>query len=97
MHKNNDICYSYTNEFSIQYDYIRRCFRPMRIFILVPHMRRVVSELCRSFKEITLVAVLLMVTVFVFASYGVHLFGMKFAACNDETIKNRVDCVGTFR
>ena len=48
-----------------------------RIFILVPHMRRVVNELCRGFKEIVLVAVLLIVLIFVFASYGVHLFGMR--------------------
>ena len=34
---------------------ILRCIRPLRIFILVPHMRRVVYELCRGFKEILLV------------------------------------------
>ena len=33
-----------------------RCLRPLRIFILVPHMRRVVYELCRGFKEILLVS-----------------------------------------
>lgn len=55
-----------------------RCFRPLRIFILVPHMRRVVMELCRGFKEILLVAVLLIVLIFVFACYGVHLFGMRY-------------------
>lgn len=32
-----------------------RCLRPLRIFILVPHMRKVVYELCRGFKEILLV------------------------------------------
>ena len=32
-----------------------RCLRPLRIFILVPHMRKVVCELCRGFKEILLV------------------------------------------
>lgn len=36
---------------------ILRCLRPIRIFILVPHMRRVVYELCRGFKEILLVSV----------------------------------------
>ena len=35
---------------------ILRCLRPLRIFILVPHMRRVVYELCRGFKEILLVS-----------------------------------------
>lgn len=34
---------------------ILRCLRPLRIFILVPHMRSVVYELCRGFKEILLV------------------------------------------
>ena len=35
---------------------ILRCLRPLRIFILVPHMRRVVFELCKGFKEILLVS-----------------------------------------
>lgn len=34
---------------------ILRCLRPLRIFTLVPHMRKVVYELCRGFKEILLV------------------------------------------
>ena len=33
-----------------QFLMLLRCFRPLRIFILVPHMRRVVSELCKGFK-----------------------------------------------
>ena len=67
-----------------------------RIFILVPHMRKVVSELCRGFKEIFLVAVMLIVLMFVFANFGVHLFGMKFAACNDVTVRNRSECGGVY-
>lgn len=35
---------------------ICRCVRPLRIFSLVPHMRKVVDELCRGFKEILLVS-----------------------------------------
>jgi len=35
---------------------ILRCVRPLRIFTLVPHMRKVVYELCRGFKEILLVS-----------------------------------------
>ena len=80
-----------------QFLMLLRCFRPLRIFILVPHMRRVVSELCKGFKEILLVAVLLIVLIFIFASYGVHLFGMRFAACNDRNITEREECVGVFR
>ena len=72
-----------------QFLMILRCFRPLRIFILVPHMRKVVSELCKGFKEIILVAVLLIVLIFIFANYGVHLFGLKFASCNDRTITSR--------
>ena len=44
-----------------------RSLGPLRIFILVPHMRKVVHELCRGFKEIFLVAVLLIVLIFIFA------------------------------
>ena len=35
---------------------IVRCLRPLRIVYLVPHMRTVVRELCRGFKEILLVS-----------------------------------------
>lgn len=33
---------------------------------------------------------------FVFASYGVQLFGGRLARCNDPNITRREDCVGTF-
>lgn len=36
---------------------ILRCARPLRIFALVPHMRQVVFELVRGFKEILLVRI----------------------------------------
>uniref|UniRef100_T1HU44 Sodium leak channel NALCN n=1 Tax=Rhodnius prolixus TaxID=13249 RepID=T1HU44_RHOPR len=75
---------------------ILRCVRPLRIFTLVPHMRKVVDELCRGFKEILLVSILLIVLMFVFASYGVQLFGGRLARCNDPKITRREDCVGTF-
>ncbi|KAG0411774.1 hypothetical protein HPB47_011112, partial [Ixodes persulcatus] len=73
-----------------------RCVRPLRIFSLVPHMRKVVCELCRGFKEILLVSILLIVLMFVFACYGVHLFGGRLARCNDPDIKSRRECVGFF-
>jgi Ion transport protein. len=38
---------------------ILRCVRPLRIFTLVPHMRKVVYELCRGFKEILLVSIII--------------------------------------
>ena len=40
-------------------------------------MRKVVFELVRGFKEIFLVAVLLMTLIYVFAAWGVFLFGMR--------------------
>ncbi|OQR73647.1 sodium leak channel non-selective protein-like [Tropilaelaps mercedesae] len=73
-----------------------RCVRPLRIFSLVPHMRRVVYELCRGFKEILLVSILLIVLIFVFACYGVHLFGGRLARCNDPSITRKEDCRGVF-
>ncbi|KAL4219841.1 hypothetical protein ACF0H5_020252 [Mactra antiquata] len=76
---------------------ILRCLRPLRIFILVPHMRKVVYELVRGFKEILLVSVLLIVLIFVFATFGVHSLGGKLARCNDPSITNKSQCVGTFR
>ncbi|KAL3268371.1 hypothetical protein HHI36_007487 [Cryptolaemus montrouzieri] len=75
---------------------ILRCLRPLRIFTLVPHMRKVVYELCRGFKEILLVSTLLILLMFVFASYGVQLYGGRLARCNDPMITKREDCVGIF-
>ena len=73
-----------------------RCIRPLRIFSLVPHMRKVVYELCRGFKEIALVSVLLIVLLFVFACFGVHMFGGKLARCNDPSITEPEKCIGLF-
>ena len=39
-----------------QYLMVGRCMRPLRIFSLVPDMRRVVYELVRGFREIFLVS-----------------------------------------
>lgn len=74
-----------------------RCIRPLRIFKLVPHMRRVVYELCRGFKEILLVSILLILLVFTFACYGVHQFGGQLARCNDPEVVTRQECVGVFK
>lgn len=75
---------------------ILRCLRPLRIFTLVPHMSKVVYELCRGFKEILLVSTLLILLMFIFASYGVQLYGGRLARCNDPNVTRREDCVGIF-
>ncbi|XP_046577854.1 LOW QUALITY PROTEIN: sodium leak channel non-selective protein-like [Haliotis rubra] len=75
---------------------ILRCLRPLRIYSLVPHMRKVVFELVRGFREILLVSVLLIVLMFVFATYGVHLLGGRLARCNDPNIGSRENCTGLF-
>lgn len=59
-------------------------------------MRKVVYELCRGFKEILLVSILLILLMFVFASFGTQLYGGRLARCNDPMIKERKDCVGIF-
>ena len=42
------------------------------------------------------VSVLLIVLLFVFASYGVQLYGGLLARCNDESITNRSCCHGVY-
>ncbi|KAL3309093.1 hypothetical protein Ciccas_012363, partial [Cichlidogyrus casuarinus] len=76
---------------------LMRCMRPLRIFTLMPPMRRVVYELVRGFREILMVSVLLVVFMFIFAVYGVHLFGGRLAVCNDRDIKSKYNCTGTFQ
>nr|XP_009858187.2 sodium leak channel non-selective protein [Ciona intestinalis] len=83
---------SHTGQFLM----ILRCFRPLRIFKLVPQIRKVVIELFRSFKEITMVFILLVALIFVFASFGVQMYGGQLAACNDLTITKKSDCHGIF-
>jgi len=65
-----------------------RSARPLRIFILVPDMRKVVYEVCRGFKEILLVSILLVVLMFIFAIFGVQIIGGQLARCNDRTYYN---------
>ncbi len=74
-----------------------RCLRPLRIFTLVPHMRKVIYELCRGFKEILLVSILLVVLIFIFANYGIQMYGGKLARCNDERISDKKNCTGMYK
>ncbi|GAB0179195.1 sodium leak channel non-selective protein-like [Grus japonensis] len=69
---------------------VLRCLRPLRIFKLVPQMRKVVRELFSGFKEIFLVSILLLTLMLVFASFGVQLFAGKLAKCNDPHIISRI-------
>ncbi|EYB82119.1 hypothetical protein Y032_0366g18 [Ancylostoma ceylanicum] len=75
---------------------IFRAMRPLRIYTLVPHIRRVVLEFFRGFKEILLVTILMIVVMFIFASFGVQIVGGKLAACNDPTVITRDNCTGIF-
>ncbi|PIC12425.1 hypothetical protein B9Z55_028444 [Caenorhabditis nigoni] len=75
---------------------ICRASRPLRVYALIPHIRRVVVELCRGFREILLVTILLVVLMFIFASFGVQLVGGKLAACNDLSITSRENCTGLY-
>lgn len=79
-----------------QYLMLLRCVRPLRIFSLIPHMRQVIYELVRGFKAIFLVCVLLGLLCFVFACYGVHIFGGRLARCTDPTVASRENCTGNF-
>lgn len=73
-----------------QFLMICRAMRPLRIYTLVPHIRRVVVELFRGFKEILLVTIFMIVIMFIFGSFGVQSVGGKLAACNDHDITSRV-------
>jgi hypothetical protein len=75
-----------------QFLMLLRTTRPLRIFILVPDMRKVVYEVCRGFKEILLVSILLVVLMFIFAIYGVQIIGGRLARCNDRTYSNDQVC-----
>ncbi|XP_060129352.1 LOW QUALITY PROTEIN: sodium leak channel NALCN [Zootoca vivipara] len=65
---------------------VLRCLRPLRIFKLVPQMRKVVRELFSGFKEIFLVSILLLTLMLVFASFGVQLFAGKLCSFNNLEI-----------
>uniref|UniRef100_A0A915EEL3 Sodium leak channel NALCN n=1 Tax=Ditylenchus dipsaci TaxID=166011 RepID=A0A915EEL3_9BILA len=79
-----------------QFLMICRAMRPLRIYTLVPHIRRVVVELFRGFKEILLVTILMIVVMFIFASFGVQTVGGRLAACNDPSVTGRQNCTGVF-
>ncbi|KAI6181392.1 Four domain-type voltage-gated ion channel alpha-1 subunit [Aphelenchoides besseyi] len=79
-----------------QFLMICRAMRPLRIYTLVPHIRRVVVELFRGFKEILLVTIFMIVIMFIFGSFGVQSVGGKLAACNDLEVTTRENCTGYF-
>ncbi|CAF3650795.1 unnamed protein product, partial [Rotaria sp. Silwood1] len=80
-----------------QFLMLLRSIRPLRIFILVPDMKKVVYEVCRGFKEILLVSILLVVLMFMFAIYGVQIIGGRLARCNDKVFfDDQKSCHGTF-
>ncbi|CAD5207057.1 unnamed protein product [Bursaphelenchus okinawaensis] len=79
-----------------QFLMICRAMRPLRIYTLVPHIRRVVVELFRGFKEILLVTIFMIVIMFIFGSFGVQTVGGKLAACNDLTVHSKENCTGVF-
>uniref|UniRef100_A0A1I7S1Q3 Sodium leak channel non-selective protein n=1 Tax=Bursaphelenchus xylophilus TaxID=6326 RepID=A0A1I7S1Q3_BURXY len=79
-----------------QFLMICRAMRPLRIYTLVPHIRRVVVELFRGFKEIILVTIFMIVIMFIFGSFGVQTVGGKLAACNDLSISSKENCTGVF-
>ncbi|CAF3038249.1 unnamed protein product [Rotaria sp. Silwood2] len=80
-----------------QFLMLLRTIRPLRIFILVPDMRKIVYEICQGFKEILLVSILFVVLMFIFAIYGIQIIGGQLARCNDEKYyNNKKLCRGTF-
>ena len=76
---------------------VLRCLRPLRIITLVPKMQKVILELVGGYKEILKVSALQFMLMFIFASYGVQVFSKKFGSCNDQTIKEKALCKGTFQ
>ena len=80
-----------------QFLMLLRCLRPLRIFTLVPHMRKVIYELCRGFKEILLVSILLVVLIFIFANYGIQIYGGKLSRCNDAKVLDKKNCTGMYK
>uniref|UniRef100_A0A1I8FIG3 Uncharacterized protein n=1 Tax=Macrostomum lignano TaxID=282301 RepID=A0A1I8FIG3_9PLAT len=46
----------------------------------------------RLLREIFMVSVLLFVFIFIFAIYGVHLFGGRLGICNDRSKRTRAEC-----
>jgi sodium leak channel non-selective protein len=76
-----------------------RCIRPVRIFKLLPPVRKVAKECLSGWKEILMVSVILSVLLFVFAAFGVVLFGDgKLKKCNDFSIDSAhpENCTGFF-
>ena len=76
---------------------IFRALRPLRIYTLVPHIRRVVVELFKGFREILLVTIILVLLMFIFASFGVQIAGGKLAKCSDPLVLKQSECRGFYR
>jgi len=71
-----------------------RCIRPIRIFKLLPPVRKVATECLSGWREILMVSMLLAGLIFVFAAFGVQLFGGRLGMCNDILVKSKQNCTG---
>jgi len=71
----------------------------MRLISLVPGMRHVIYELVLGWRKFLLACILLLLFMFMFASYGVQLFAGENSPagfCNDPMRKSPETCVGVF-
>lgn len=76
---------------------VLRALRPLRIITLAPPLRKVVWILVSGYRDMLKVALLQVILMFVFASYGVQTFRGKLKRCNDRNITLQADCIGAFQ
>ena len=75
---------------------VLRALRPLRVIKRIPELKLVVNSLFASVPTLGNVLLLLTMYWMVFGILGLQLFGGKFYACNDGTVVNQTECIGTY-
>ena len=73
-----------------------RALRPLRVIRRYPGLKLVVNSIFKALPQIMNVAMVAALIFLIFAIVGVQFFKGTIAACNDGSIDDQVDCVGSF-
>ena len=71
-----------------------RRYREPLFFSEVIRQRSVIQRVVT--RALSQVSILLVGLMFIFASFGVQMYGGKLAACNDPMIARKEECIGIF-
>ena len=75
---------------------VARVLRPLKSINSLPKLKAVFVCMIKSFQKVVVILMVYGLFMFIFSVIAVQLFNGKFYYCNDDSIKFKKDCVGSF-